>query len=635
MTGLRPMVQDAVRSWNERHRNNFGRVLNDVDAMVSVVVFPPCHWLRTGRASSPAVVHADLLRGAVSSGAVPCPWHARPDRTISTVKTCRVCAADAEFLRSKERPAYEAATPAIRVVDLFSGGGGLSLGAAEAARRLGLGTRIALAVEEADAPADVFVLNFPKANLVRSDVSKVFDGELGSPWTHAERRVAGEVGEVDLLVAGPPCQGHSDLNNHTRRRDPRNALYLSAVRAAEVLRPTFVLVENVPAVELDRGGVVRAATCALEAAGYTVANAVLALERFGVPQRRRRHILLAALGNLVDPSVVLTARSVCETHGPRTVEWAIRDLASRSAVDGPDAPTVATAVNRMRMQWLIDNGEYDLPNSLRPECHHGSHRYVSMYGRLRWDAPAQTITTGFGSMGQGRFVHPSKPRTLTPHEAARLQTLPDFFDLDLTKGRGAWAAVIGNAVPPLLGVHIVEPLLCAVVPAEASAATPPPGTTTPRANRAPRNGVPPASSEVIRVRMATTKRRDTGPELALRSELHRLGLRFFVDRQLDRTRRRADIVFPTERVAVYVDGCFWHQCPVHGTVPRQNRDWWIEKLDANSRRDADTDARLAAAGWAVLRFWEHDDPMSAACRVRDAVLARRPALTDSAATSVI
>src|SRR5439155_20605066 len=90
------------------------------------------------------------------------------------------------------------------------------------------------------------------------------------------------------------------------------------------------------------------------------------------------------------------------------------------------------------------------------------HTYNSMYGRLSWNEPAQTITTGFGSMGQGRFVHPALSRTLTPHEAARLQTLPDFYDLDTSKGRGAWAMVIGNAVPPPLGVHLIEPLLCAL-----------------------------------------------------------------------------------------------------------------------------------------------------------------------------
>lgn len=125
--------------------------------------------------------------------------------------------------------------------------------------------------------------------------------------------------------------------------------------------------------------------------------------------------------------------------------------------------------------------------------------------------------------------------------------------------------------------------------------------------------------------MATTKRRDTGPELALRSALHRMGLRFFVDRAVMGNRRRVDIVFPTERVAVFVDGCFWHSCPVHGTTPRRNREWWVSKLDANRARDADTDRVLGDRGWTVIRFYEHDDATVAAETVFSHVMAIRNA----------
>lgn len=139
----------------------------------------------------------------------------------------------------------------------------------------------------------------------------------------------------------------------------------------------------------------------------------------------------------------------------------------------------------------------------------------------------------------------------------------------------------------------------------------------------PKRPTPAASSEEIRTRMATTKRRDTGPELALRSALHRRGMRFFVDRAVIGRRRRADIVFPTERVAVFVDGCFWHSCPQHGTTPRANRDWWVAKLAANRDRDADTDRQLRDAGWTVLRFFEHEDMVAAAQAVVDQLMALR------------
>ena len=548
--------------------------------------------------------------------------HSRP---VATGAVCAVCAEDLAFLRTGDRPDYEAGDRTLKVVDLFAGGGGLTLGAAEAARRVGLATSIALAVEQDQAAHDVYKLNFPKAALECKDVTTLFDGELGAKATDAEWKLAKRIGLVDLLLAGPPCQGHSDLNNKTRREDPRNALYLRAARAAEILRPTFVVIENVPAVRHDHGAVVEKATIALRGAGYQLADGVLDLVRFGVPQRRRRHILIAVRDELVDPAVLLEIESPCEAHGERSVRWAIGDLYDIPTRRGPDLPSTPTRTNLARMQWLIDHDEYDLPNEKRPPCHRDkAHTYNAMYGRLHWDEPAPTITTGFGSMGQGRFVHPGAARTITPHEAARLQTLPDFFDLDETKGRGAWAMVIGNAVPPLLGVHLIEPLLCALFPAVlAHAEIPAKGAPEPKRMRA--NGTPTASSDLVRERMRTTKRRDTKPELELRRALFRMGFRFRVDVPINGSRRRTDIFFRADRLAVYVDGCFWHSCPEHGSVPKQNSEWWIDKLATNVARDADTDARLRADGWTVLRFWEHEDPEVAAEVVAGELLALRAA----------
>lgn len=126
-------------------------------------------------------------------------------------------------------------------------------------------------------------------------------------------------------------------------------------------------------------------------------------------------------------------------------------------------------------------------------------------------------------------------------------------------------------------------------------------------------------------RMSRQRRRDTAPELALRRELHRRGLRFFVDRApLPGMRRRADLVFPRRKVAVYVDGCFWHRCPLHATAPKNNARWWADKLDANVRRDRDTDSALTAAGWTVVRVWEHENVPDAADRVQHAVVAGTP-----------
>ncbi|MEU6561801.1 very short patch repair endonuclease [Nocardia nova] len=124
-------------------------------------------------------------------------------------------------------------------------------------------------------------------------------------------------------------------------------------------------------------------------------------------------------------------------------------------------------------------------------------------------------------------------------------------------------------------------------------------------------------------RMSRQRRVGTAPEIALRSELHRRGLRYFVDRApLKGLRRRADLVFPRRKVAVYVDGCFWHSCPEHATRPKNNAQWWADKLAGNVARDRDTDARLIAAGWTVVRIWEHEDATAGADRVQSALSGR-------------
>ena len=125
--------------------------------------------------------------------------------------------------------------------------------------------------------------------------------------------------------------------------------------------------------------------------------------------------------------------------------------------------------------------------------------------------------------------------------------------------------------------------------------------------------MPPASSAEAYQRMISARREDTAPEKRIRSELHRLGLRFRLHRRIvPGVRRNADIVFGPVRVAVFVDGCFWHGCPLHGTKAKKNAEFWRRKLRDNRFRDRDTNARLEAAGWKVIRVWEHEEPKGAA-----------------------
>lgn len=137
----------------------------------------------------------------------------------------------------------------------------------------------------------------------------------------------------------------------------------------------------------------------------------------------------------------------------------------------------------------------------------------------------------------------------------------------------------------------------------------------------PMAAAPAPTSLCARQTMRANRRVDTAPELALRSELHRLGLRFRKDLRLKlgSASVRPDIVFTRAKVAVFVDGCFWHRCPEHGQMPKANRGYWAPKLDRNVERDRANDAALVDAGWKVLRFFEHVSPNRAAAEVVEAV----------------
>ncbi|MEU1512258.1 very short patch repair endonuclease [Streptomyces sp. NPDC005811] len=136
----------------------------------------------------------------------------------------------------------------------------------------------------------------------------------------------------------------------------------------------------------------------------------------------------------------------------------------------------------------------------------------------------------------------------------------------------------------------------------------------------PRTGGKPswASSPATRASMQSNKGRDTKPELALRSAVHALGLRYIVSaRPLPKVRRTADLVFTRVRLAVFMDGCYWHGCPEHHTPAATNASYWTDKVETNRRRDRQTDQWLREAGWEVIRVWEHEDPKIAARRVQE------------------
>ncbi|WXF83181.1 DNA cytosine methyltransferase [Xanthomonas translucens pv. undulosa] len=340
--------------------------------------------------------------------------------------------------------------------------GGLTAGVKTAVAAHSRKLKVALAVDFEARAMRVYRSNFGSiADYVDcNDIANYVAIERASaPLARNERAVMERLGGADLLVAGPPCQGHSNLNNSSRRSDPRNLHYWAPVRFAMGLRPKVVLVENVPGVTLAQEQVIEGARSAFERLGYRVSDCTVELVKLGVPQLRKRHVLLATLAPGFDVAELIAAKS----HETRlTVMDAIGDLVNEAQDGGrPFVRTTKLSVNnRQRIDYLFDNRAYDLPDPLRPACHRDKvHSYVSMYGRMHPDRPAQTITSGFGSMGQGRFVHPTRRRMITAHEAARIQGFADDFSFEEAPDVTSLREMIGNAAPPALASVLVGEIM--------------------------------------------------------------------------------------------------------------------------------------------------------------------------------
>lgn len=350
--------------------------------------------------------------------------------------------------------------------DVFSSAGGLSLGLDIGLKSLGFSSRHAFCVDlDADA-ISIFERNLQPSRALNCSASDTVDfyvqGEgdsarfIGEPTlNHSDmERFAGR---IDVLCGGPPCQGHSNLNNRTRRDDVRNLLYLTMPALAVALRAKAVVIENVPSVVNDSWGVVSTTRGLLKSVGYTVFDGKLMLSNYGGFQTRERYFLLG-FRNPRHSLSLLEFLSPLERPA-RPVQLAIEDLLGKSKTDmwGKDlfdSVGLMSTENQSRISYLFDNNLYNLPLSERPDCHKEGTSYGSVYGRMHWHEPAPTITTGYVTPGRGRFIHPVEPRVLTAHEAARIQSFPDSFDFNLpdpTKNnRTLFSKWIGDAVPPMM-----------------------------------------------------------------------------------------------------------------------------------------------------------------------------------------
>ena len=367
--------------------------------------------------------------------------------------------------------AVKATLPASRsesltVVDLFCSVGGLSLGAMTAATLLGKLFLVEACVDTDEEALRVYHQNLHSRLVIAESVRDLVDFQItediatgNSRFRYSSLTFDGEgIQRPALLVGGPPCQGHSTLNNRTRSADPKNQLLLTMPAMAVALDIPAVVIENVPNVLNDSRKVVDTARSLFESHGYFVEQYVISATDLGWPQTRKRFFMVARKDRQPPP----VGEIIRELRMPsQSLSWAIDDLLNvdTDTESIMDSVPLLSEDNARRVRWLFDNNAYDLPNHERPKCHQEGHSYPAVYGRMRWDEAAPTITGGFLTPGRGRFVHPLRPRVMTPPEAARVQGFPDWFQFQVGEERplkrANLAKWIGDAVPPILGAAAV------------------------------------------------------------------------------------------------------------------------------------------------------------------------------------
>ena len=317
-------------------------------------------------------------------------------------------------------------------VDLFCGCGGLTVGLKKA------GFRVLGAVDIDPLSLETYRANHPEVMIWEVDIREL-------KVSTVKRALGLRKGALDLLAGCPPCQGFSTmrtLNGARRVEDPRNDLLFEFQRFVEELRPKAVMMENVPGLAKDRRF---DEFCRfMEELGYKGEHRILNAADYGVPQRRRRLIYLAGLGEAVP-----FARPV---RKKKTVRDAIGRLPKAGESGDPvhDMPERRTPKVIELIRRIPKNGgsRTDLPEEDQLECHKRCNGFKDVYGRMAWDEPAPTITSGCFNPSKGRFLHPEEDRAITMREAALLQGFPRRYKFLCTDNKSAIAWMIGNALPP-------------------------------------------------------------------------------------------------------------------------------------------------------------------------------------------
>ena len=319
-----------------------------------------------------------------------------------------------------------------KAIDLFCGCGGLTLGMKQA------GFEVIGAVDNDHLAVETYKANHEDVEVWEEDITTLTIGEV-------KKRLNLKEGELDLLAGCPPCQGFSTmrtLNGGKRIRDGRNKLIEDFQRFVEELLPKAVMMENVPGLRKNKR--FKSLCRILRKLGYIVNHDVLNAADYGVPQRRRRLILLAGKGKKIE---------FAKKTKKKTVAHAIKDMPRQSESGDPlhdYKERRSEKVKRLIKRIPKDGGSRkDLGKRYQLKCHKRCDGFKDVYGRMAWKKPAPTITSGCTNPSKGRFLHPEKNRAITLREAALLQSFPKDYKFNVSIGKGKIAELIGNALPPL------------------------------------------------------------------------------------------------------------------------------------------------------------------------------------------